>query len=103
MKLLADSEPVYTPKGWVNHGDLNIGDEVFTPYGETAKVINKSPKGIADHLIEFTNGETIKCNGDHLWTVYNRGTRRWKTRNTESLIKLKLYSGNRAVFSITKY
>lgn len=100
MKLIADSEPVLTPYGWTTHGKLKVGDYVFSPKGVPVEIINKSPKGIADMVITFGDGSIVKCNRDHLWTVYDRTTRRWRTETTEYLSKRVLMSGKRKPRSI---
>ncbi len=86
MKLCADSTPVPTPSGWRVHGDLKPGDQVFGVDGAPAKVLAISPKGVADMEVEFSTGEVIKCNGDHLWTVFDRWAKKWKTVDTAWLL-----------------
>lgn len=88
MKLCSDNTPVLTPKGWTTHGDLNIGDEVFSPKGIPIKIVNKTKKDVADMEVEFRDGTIIKCNGEHLWTVYDRiGGRKWRTVDTDYLFE----------------
>ena len=89
MKLLADNTVVPTPTGIKKHGDLKVGDLVFSPSGKPVKVIKVSAKALADHEITFTNGETIKCNGDHLWTVYDKWAFKWKTVDTTYLFNAR--------------
>lgn len=95
LKLCSNDTPVLTPEGWKNHGDLKVGDEVFRPNGDHAKIIRLSPKNLATVEVEFTNGEKIKCNEDHMWTLYDRRTKKWETIETRNLIgpKLKVSSG----------
>ena len=89
MKLCADSTPVLTPKGWTTHGELRVGDEVFTPSGEPTRVIAVHPKDVADFEVTLTNGERIKCNGEHLWTVFDRTRHKWVTERTEDLLRCR--------------
>jgi len=100
MKGCADETFVLTPNGWTTHGQLCIGDYVYHPSGKSVMVTNVSEKFDTDIVIELTNGEKIKCNGEHLWTVYNRSTRKWETRETNDLINKKVWSSNRAVFQL---
>ncbi len=100
MKLCADSTPVLTPDGWRRHGDLSVGDRVFGPDGAPRVVLRTSAKAVADLDVEFTNGEVITCNGDHLWTVFDRRSRAWVTRSTRSLATTALWSGARATFQL---
>lgn len=88
MKLCADSTPIATPDGYRTHGDIAPGDLVFGPDGAPVRVISISPKASADYEVEFSNGEIIKCNGDHLWTVYDRFAKRWRTLDTATLAGL---------------
>src|SRR3990167_5161443 len=89
MKLLADNTLVPTPIGIRKHGDLKIDDFVFSPSGKPIKVVNVSKKAPADYEVTFTNGEIIKCNGDHLWTVYDKWAFKWKTVDTAYLLNAK--------------
>lgn len=68
-KLLADSTPILTTKGWITHGELKVGDYVFHPSGKPVKVLAVSDKAHADYIVTFSNGETIRCHGNHEWTV----------------------------------
>jgi len=100
-KLIKDNQPILTPRGWRKHGDLKVGDYVFGSDGKPTRIIEISGKGIADYEVEFYNGEMIKCNGEHLWTVYDRSSRKWITRETKSLLSSRFKSGNtRARFQL---
>lgn len=85
MKLIADETPILTPQGYRRHGDLASGDFVFGPDGKPTKVVRISEKAPADYDIAFSTHETIKCNGDHLWSVFDRWARKWKTVDTRWL------------------
>ncbi len=88
MKLLDDETPVPTPSGVRRHGDLKVGDEVFGSDGLPAKVVAISPDAPADLEVEFSTGEVIRCNGDHLWRVLDRHGRIWRTLDTSELLRL---------------
>jgi len=85
MKLCADSTPILTPDGYRTHGDLRPGDRVFGPDGVPTEVVRISPKALADYEVTFSTHETIKCNGDHLWHVYDRWARKHKIIDTREL------------------
>jgi predicted phage terminase large subunit-like protein len=89
-KLLASSTPILTPQGWTTHGQLKEGDLVYHSSGNTTKVISRHPNDVANILITFTNGESIKCNEDHIWAVYDRYRHRNTVKNydTKTLIDL---------------
>lgn len=98
MKLIADSTPIATPSGYRRHGDIRAGDFVFGPDGMPTRVRAVSSKALADHEVEFSNGETIKCNGDHLWTVFDRWARQWKTLDTTTLAGMAVERGRNRFF-----
>lgn len=72
MKLCADSTVVPTPQGYRTHGELAPGDYVFGPDGLPTRIRAVTPQGVADYEVEFSNGEIIKCNGEHLWAVQDK-------------------------------
>lgn len=63
-------------------GDLKVGDRIYGADGKLTTVIHLNPIVFEEvYEVEFEDGEIIKCNGEHLWAVYdaerkkNRGTR----------------------------
>lgn len=86
-KLLSDDTPIPTPCGWKNHGDLQVGDKLFDAVGGICEVIQVHPKHFADCEVEFTNGERIKCHGDHLWVTERLDRRSYSagTRSTDTI------------------
>src|SRR5579859_2417577 len=78
MKLCADDTVVMTPSGKRAHGDLKVGDAVFGPDGRPRKILATTPDAPADYLVAFSTGESVRCNGDHLWRVFDRYTAKWK-------------------------
>lgn len=98
MKLCADSTPVATPDGYRTHGDLKPGDRVFGPDGLPTRVVAISPKAPADYEVRFNCGEVIKCNGDHLWRVWDRWARKWKTMRTEDIASAQPEPGRSRFF-----
>lgn len=71
-KLVSDDTPVLTTRGWVNHGDLRVGDYVFGLDGKPKKVTFVHPKYIADTLVTTKNGHTFKVHHNHEWVVHDR-------------------------------
>jgi len=62
---------VYTTKGPQKMRDIQLGDVVVTPGGETASVIALHPQGFKDvYRITLSDHTTVDCSGDHLWKVY---------------------------------
>lgn len=89
-KLLADDTPVFTSKGWKNHGNLVIGDKVIGSDGNFTEVKHVFDKDVANYRVTLSNGEELYCHGNHEWTVWNRSAQRWHTYETHEMIdKLK--------------
>lgn len=86
-KLLADDTPILTTKGWKRHGDLKVGDYVFSPDGRPTKVIRVLPKHHTTHTVTFTDGTKIECHFRHEWRVYDRHLQRWTTLETQEIAK----------------
>ena len=79
-KKISDDTPILTSNGWKFHGDLKIGDYVFSHNGKQVKVLNIFNDGVdVDREIEFTNGEKIKCHKNHEWLVAFKDWSRSKT------------------------
>lgn len=85
-KLLADSTPVLTKDGWKNHGDLKVGDVLYSPDGKETKVIAVHPKYNTTHTVIMTDGSQFKCHFRHEWKVYDRRVGKWRTLETQKLI-----------------
>ena len=68
-KQLADSTPVLTIDGWKTHGELKVGDYVFHHSGKPVRVMATSEKTPSDYVVTFSNGERIRCHGNHEWAV----------------------------------
>lgn len=68
-KCLSLDTPIPTPDGWTTMGEIGAGDTVFSADGTQCKVIAAyQPRVDQDcYEVTFSNGEKIKCNGEHLW------------------------------------
>ncbi len=72
-KALRNDTRIATPNGWTAMGDLRSGDMVYGSDGKPVKVLAVHPQGVKDEwAMDFSFGETIYCDGDHLWAVCNR-------------------------------
>ena len=64
------STPVLTPSGWVEIGDLQVGDEVIGADGRPTVVEGVFPQGVQDiYDVAFTDGAVTNCVDEHLWAV----------------------------------
>lgn len=71
-KLVAHSELVRTPEGWVRHGDLRPEDRVYTPEGKPVRIKGISTEGLASLKVSFSNGASTKVHPNHEWEVVDR-------------------------------
>lgn len=92
-KLLADSTPVLTTKGWKSHGELTVGDHVFSPEGKAVRVMAVHPKHHTTHTVTLTDGSEFKCHYRHEWKVYNRRKEKVEILETKDMIGRVMNSG----------
>ena len=86
------SEPILTPNGWTTMGELNIEDEVVGSDGKATKILNIYEHGIRPvYEITFIDGVKVRCDLDHLWSVYNGNSKKAKLQ-TLSLREIINYS-----------
>ena len=79
-----------TPEGFKKLGELNIGDFVFDRNGEPTKILGIFPQGKKRvYKVEFKDGRSSLCAGDHLWTIYNKNNKKF-TRTTLEILELGL-------------
>jgi hypothetical protein len=78
FKAVDVNEFVPTPGGWKKHGDLEIGDYVFSPSGEQTKVTARTEVFTdADcYRVTFNDKTSVVVSGDHLWEVWSKSRRR---------------------------
>lgn len=80
------SEPVLTPNGWAEMGNIKAGDYVIGSMGLPIMVQSVHPQGRKTVWeVEFSNGEVVRCCKDHLWTVKKSNDSRTVTLTTEHL------------------
>lgn len=82
-KALAKDTPVLTAEGWKNHGDLVVGDEVYSPDGKAVKVTHVFPTVPVDVRITFTDGEQIDAHENHEWLIYDRHMQKYRIAETK--------------------
>ena len=99
-KLCADSTPVLTTTGWKTHGNLIIGDKVYGVNGNIIDILNINKKDYANYIVEFSDGEKIRCHEDHEWTLHDITKRKNPaTIETKELIdNIKTYKSQRSRF-----
>lgn len=81
------STPVFTPEGWVAHGDLRPGDRVFHPSGQPTEVVAVTAP-VDDEMLRVTffDGSVVDCHPNHEWTVYDRNRKSYRTIEAREMI-----------------
>lgn len=83
---------VKTPGGWIQMGQIEIGQQVTAADGTTSTVIGVYPQG-KKHVIKITFGDyrQVECGLDHLWKVYNEDWQgnKWRVITTSEIIELR--------------
>jgi len=102
-KEMPIDEPILTTDGWVNMGDLKIGDELFSPLNsDPSFVIGIYPQGVKPiYRITTEDGRTTRCGLEHLWTVrtqkqvfnYHHGMQSYFVKTTKELLDEYLSKG----------
>ena len=90
-KALRVDQRVLTPTGWRAISSLKVGDMVIGSNGHPTRVEGVFPQGVRPMVeVEVTDGATIVCDEDHLWTVRTKYDRTdgipWRTAPLRDLI-----------------
>ncbi len=91
-KMQPLSEPVLTPDGWVELGNLSVGDLVIGSDGKPTKVVGYYPqKDKRVRSVHFSDGSSTRCGPEHLWTGTARRDKKIlkSTFTTDQLLELK--------------
>lgn len=92
-KALALDTPILTPTGFVDLGNLKVGDTIYGQDGKKTRIkfITETMYNHDCYSVEFNHGETIIADKDHLWTVLVGGVERTLT-TAELVEKRKTYT-----------
>jgi hypothetical protein len=90
-KAIFIDTPIMTEKGFTNVGNLKVGDNIYGKNGKKTEItfITETMYDREVYNVEFDNGEIIKADADHLWTVKLGGIKGEKTITTTEIIELK--------------
>lgn len=70
-KALAINTPLPTPGGWVEMGDVAVGDELFGSDGRPTRVVQATDvmRERPCYEVEFTDGTVLTADGEHQWRL----------------------------------
>jgi hypothetical protein len=104
-KALDINTPIKIPTGWTTMGELKDNDQVYDELGNICNVIKAWPvmHDRPCYNIEFSNGESIVADEEHLWyteTFYDRKQKRKGSKKTtkELLSRLTINQKNKQPF-----
>lgn len=77
-KALSLTTRLPTPSGWTTMADVQVGDKLFDENGLPTTVLEKHPVLLNRdcYRVEFSDGCTIDCDGEHLWSVIDSAKHR---------------------------
>lgn len=87
-KALDLDTPIPTPTGWTTMGEISPGDFVLGADGEPTKVL-RATETMHDHKcyrVQFSNGESIIADAEHLWKVNDTFTSKTVVLTTEEMV-----------------
>ena len=80
------SAKILTPTGWTTMGEIQVGDAVVDPLGQTSIVEGVFPKGVRPvYRVTLADGRTVLADHRHKWVVSNSKTRRRGSGDYEPL------------------
>lgn len=81
------SEPVATPRGWRQMGELEVGDQVFGRDGQPCTILEIHEQGERDvYRVTFTDGAETRCDLDHNWMIRRAGCKNWKVETLREIL-----------------
>ena len=105
--------PVLTPDGWIQMGELKVGDSVCTPFGNPASILQIFEHKDKDiYEVETTDGRKTRCGLEHLWSFRTQKqihkyrehgdmSKNLLTEDTASIIK-RMEAGQRVYLPVCK-
>lgn len=91
---------ILTPTGWVEMGDLKVGDALVSSDGSSTNTVTEvHDRGELEVFeVSFSDYTKTRCSGDHLWLVKN-SINNWSVKSLFELKDRLFYpSGRRDVF-----
>lgn len=101
-KQLANNTPVLTVNGWVNHGELTVGEYVFGLDGKPKKILAENNETKCTHTIKFTDGSEFDSHYNHIWILENKAGEK-QQYSIADLLKVPLKNTERYLFYLPKH
>lgn len=93
LKALDIQTPLPTPDGWKLMRDVKEGDKLFGSSGQVVTVTGISDTKLSKDVyeVEFSTGETIVCDGGHLWETTSKKFGTSHVMTTDAIAKSVKY------------
>lgn len=76
---------ILTPTGWSTMGEMRVGSQVIGSNGKATTVTHIHPKGTQNiYRVNFCDGSSTLCCGEHLWEVYTANNRKSSCRKAKN-------------------
>ncbi|WP_256251158.1 terminase TerL endonuclease subunit [Mycobacterium malmoense] len=97
-KALDVETPILSDRGWLPIGEIKRGDQVHGPDGKLTEVIATSDvlENRRCYEVEFSSGQRITADAEHLWTLRDRYRERDVTVNTATVAESYLVGNRRS-------
>lgn len=102
-KALSLDTIIPTPTGWTTMGELQINDQVFDANGRPTRVtaISDVQYNRDCFNVQFSAGENVIADGEHLWEVVDTYTRQTKILTTNQMLATNIVNQkNQARYTI---
>lgn len=87
-EALKHGSKVYYKTHTGNIEDVKIGDRIYGQDGNLTTVVEVHPQGVTEiYKLTLMDGRTIETSPNHLWDVYDVGTKSYKILTTEQMFK----------------
>jgi len=73
---LACDTPILTQAGWKKHGDLQVGDSVYTLKGLSKVIATKHYSDSRCMKVGFRGNQELVCGSDHSWRIMKWNSKR---------------------------
>lgn len=85
---------LWTENGSIRMGDVKVGDMIYGQDGRLHRVVGVFPQGEKmSYKVTFSDGSSVECCEEHLWTVRNRRKQTFETCMLKDIVENGLYDG----------
>lgn len=93
-KALSLDSDIITPKGIVKLKDVKVGMEILGMSGKSQLIVGVYPQGTINcYKVTFSDGTSVKCNDQHIWTVADkRAPNKWNNYTLQEILDKGLFA-----------